>query len=487
MAAVCALDIGTTRIKALLLSEEARPGPVVSVPSVLASPGPGLVEVDAEALWRQALAALRAVASGGQGVEALAISNQRATVFLVDDAAHPCGPGLSWQDTRGARALAAWLDKVGRAHFVQTTGLVPSAIWSLAKVLWWQERTLPRGARIATVQDWLLRRLGAPEWVLDHANASLTGLLNVHSLAWDAGLLQAAGLLPGQLPSLVASGAYAGRLSAEVAQATGLPAGMPLIVGGGDQQCAALGAGALEPGTAAVSLGTAGVVSVPAGRAIVDPAQRLVGLAHVVPGRWVLEGLENTYGGAVSWARKLLGAGPVELAAEAPVGSEGLIFLPFLAGEGAPDYDSQARAVFVGLTLAHGRAAVARAILEGASVELARILSAARELAAVERVVASGGGAHFPLLLEMLAGLAGVPVALPPHPETSLVGAGLLAWVGLGRFPDAGSAARALAAPQEAAAPVPEAGAAYRALYDRYEATLAGLRRGGVLGEVHHG
>ena len=98
----------------------------------------------------------------------------------------------------------------GSDRFVQVTGLVPSTIWSLAKILWWRQRGLPRGARFATVQDWLLRRLGAPDWVLDHANASLTGLLNLRSRDWDVDLVRAAGLAPTQLPALAASGVPVG-------------------------------------------------------------------------------------------------------------------------------------------------------------------------------------------------------------------------------------------------------------------------------------
>jgi xylulokinase len=152
--------------------------------------------------------------------------------------------------------------------------------------------------------------------------------------------------------------------------------------------------------------------------------------------------------------------------------------LHYLAGSGAPDYDSAARAALLGLTLAHGRPEIARAILEGTSVELVRILDAARESVPIRRVVATGGGARSRLLLEMLANLAGVPVEVAPHVETTLIGAGILAWVSLGRWPDIAAAAAALPPPVETVAAEPEQRAAYRALYARYLATLADLRPG---------
>lgn len=481
MATVLAVDVGTTRVKACALSQEATLGALASAPAPVKAPQPGAVEVDAQALWETVLAVLREAAAAGPPAEALAIANQRATVLVTDDAGAPLAPGLSWQDTRGGEALSAWLDAVGRQAFAQATGLAPSVVWSLAKILWWREQGLPRGARFATVQDWLLRRLGARDWVLDHANASLTGLMNIHSLDWDERLLQTAGLRAAQLPALAPSGTPVGQLDSAVAAATGLAAGTPLILGGGDQQCAALGAGALEPGATSLTMGTAGAVSTALARATIDPQSRLVCLAHVIPGRWTLEGLQDAYGAALRWGSDLLGQDLTGLAADAPIGSRGLVCLPYLAGSGAPDHDSQARAAILGLTLAHGRSDVARAVLEGATVELVRILAAVQTLAPVGRLVANGGGARMGLLLEMLAGLAGTPVQVAAQVESSLVGAGLLAWVGLGRWPDALTAGASLPAPPQTVAPDSEQAAAYHDLYGRYLGALDSLRRGGLL------
>ncbi len=512
MATVCALDVGTSRIKALLLTEQLAPvQPPVIAPSVLSLPAPAVAEVDPEALWGQVLAVLRRVAGAGGRPEALAISNQRATALPTDDSGRPYGPALSWQDTRGSEDLQRWLDRVGRRRFAEITGLAPSTIWSVAKILWWVEQGLPAGARIATLQDWLLRRLGAPGWTLDHANGSLVGLMDIRKLTWDEDLLRAAGLTPGQLPALSPSGVRVGALSSQVAAATGLPAGMPLVLGGGDQQCSALGLGVLQPGTVAVNLGTAGVVGVPTGQPVIDPRGRLVCLAHVVRGRWVLEGLEETYGGAQHWGYDLLGRDPVELAAEAPLGSRGLLFLPYLAGSGAPDYDARAHGVVLGLSLAHTGSDLARALLEGITIELVRILDVARELLGAGRpapneatsaassrrqacepdsasskgprfaLVASGGGARRPLLLAMLSGLAGLPVTEAVETESSLVGAGLLAWVGLRRWPAAEQAAAVLPAGGKTIYPNPAEADTYRALYRRYLNALAALRQGGLL------
>ncbi len=392
MATVCAIDVGTTRIKAMILGEDLLPGPVVSGPSVLSTPLPGAVEVDAEALWSRILNVLQQAASASTDIAALVITNQRATVFPLDEAGVARAPGLSWQDTRGQQELDAWIGRVGRTRFVQVTGLVPSTIWSVAKILWWLREGMPSGTRFATVQDWLLRRLGAADWVVDHADASLTGLLNLRSLQWEQDLAKAAGLRSSQLSSLAASGTVVGRIDPQVARLTGLPTDTRLILGGGDQQCADLAAGVLESGVVAANLGTAGVINVVSDRPVVAPRGQLVCVAHVVPGRWVMEGLENSYGGTHGWGEKLLGERLTTLAADAPVGSHGLLCFPYLAGMGAPDYESAARAALLGITLAHGREDVARALLEGTTIELVRILEAAGESVEVHRVVASGGG-----------------------------------------------------------------------------------------------
>ena len=481
MAAICAVDIGTTRIKAMTFGEDMAPGGTVSAPSVLNTPLPGVVEIDADALWNQTLAVLQDLQSIAPPVDAVVITNQRATVFVVDEAGNAFGPGLCWEDSRGSEELASWVDSVGREHFTSTTGLVPSTIWSLAKILWLCRHGLPAGARFATVQDWLLRRLGAPDWILDHANASLVGLLNLHSLQWDADLTQLAGLSTAQLPALSPSAVRVGGISNDIAAATGLPAGLPLILGGGDQQCASLGLGVLHPGIVGVNLGTAGVVNVPADRLLIDPHGSLVTLAHVVPGRWILEGLAKTYGGAHRWGCGILNDELVNLAAQAPIGSHGLLCLPYFAGGGAPEYDSTLHGALLGLTLANGRADIARAVLEGTTVELVRILDAARTFIETNRIIVSGGGARSRLLLEMLANLAGVSVAVAPQSETSLIGAALLAWVGLGRWPDIAAASTVLPSPSEVLVPDPKLMEAYRSVYRCYRSALNDLCRVGVL------
>jgi xylulokinase len=481
MAAVLAMDIGSTRIKALALAADGTPERVHAVPSVLQMPRPGEAVVDADALWGQVLQLLRQAAETSPRPAALAISNQRATVFLLDEAARPLAPGLSWQDGRGAAEMAQFMAQVGTEHFRQITGLAPSVIWSLAKILWWRSRGLPAGARFATIQDWLLHRLGAEGWFIDPANASLTGLLAIRSLTWDPDLLRAAGVEPAQLPSLLPSATPVGVLSSDVALATGLPSGLPLILGGGDQQCADLGVGAIDAGQVSVNLGTAGVVSAPISQPAIDPLGRLVCLAHVRPGTWVLEGLEGSYGGAVQWGRRLLREDLPALAREVPMGSRGLLFYPYLAGSGAPDNDPRARGVLLGLTIAHDRADVARAVLEGVTLELVRILAAMRELAPVHQLLASGGGERERLLLDLLANCSDLPVACAPHPESSLIGAGLLAWVGLGRWPNVTSAVATLPTPTAWVRPDPQLAHSCGQLYSRYQATLERLRSGELL------
>lgn len=229
MAGVCAVDVGTTRIKAAILDEGPALTRVVSLPSVFSSPRPGWVEIDPEALWGQVASSVRQAAANVPAA-ALIIANQRATTLAVDASGRPLAPGLSWQDSRGAENLDSIVAAIGKDRFIRGTGLVPSVIWSLAKILWFQRQGLPSGVRFATVQDWLLKRLGSDQWVLDHANASLTGLMDISSLDWDDDLLQAAGLDRSQLPALVASGQPVRRVSPEAAAVLPAPAARVLPV-----------------------------------------------------------------------------------------------------------------------------------------------------------------------------------------------------------------------------------------------------------------
>jgi len=458
--------MGTTTVKAVLMDENGRVAGLAQAPAPPLTVWQGFLTFDAEAHQQIVFDVVRrARAHAGivpGGVAAIALGSQRATVVPVGPDGCAAGPALSWQDSSGDADVQALAERVGRAFYMDTTGLPPSCLWSLAKCLRLR-RECPAFAghrtRFALLHDYVLSRFGADGLLTDASNASVTGLMDVRSRSWSEPLLNAAGMRQAQWSEIRPAAAPAGRCSVAAAAACGLSAGTPLVVGGGDQQCATLGAGAHEAGDAALCLGTAAVLSCPLRAPVVRHGGGFFCTAHVVPDRWVLEGLHASFGSAVQWAMRLLacgsGAAFDALVAEAPPGADGLVFLPFLAGAASPDFDASRRAVFAGMGLAHTRAHMARAVIEGIACDLRRILDAAAQWVPLRRLLVSGGGLPGPAARQAFATLAGYPLHWAEDPQTTQLGTAMLAWTGAGKYGSLAEAAARMAAPFAAPASAP--------------------------------
>jgi sugar (pentulose or hexulose) kinase len=447
---VCCIDLGTTGIKAALC------GPGGNVESKVQAPADPGAEFDAAHTRAASLELIGRLMAGSrvppESVAAVSITSQRATIVPLARSGEPSGPAVSWQDTRCAPEVESFFLRFPAAHFQALTGLPPSALWSLSKILWIRERMPERfeaTARFCLLPDFVYTALGCQRLVTDLASASLTGMLDTRLLSWSPDILRAAGLSRDMLPGLVPSGTVIGAVSGSAAAATGLQAGTLLVAGGGDQQCAALGMGVVDPGDAGLCLGTAAVVSCPTAS---PPGETLHGKAfstvHAAPERWVLEGIHNTFGSALSWAAAALAFGSVEELehAAASASSSGCLFVPHLAGCGSPDFNPLAPGAFSGLTLSTTREAMARGVLEGVALETRRILDALDVGTAVTRLRVTGGASRSDLLPRILADMTGRELLLCAEPEATLVGAALLAWTGAGHYADSAAAARARAA-----------------------------------------
>jgi sugar (pentulose or hexulose) kinase len=483
---VCCLDLGTTHLKAALVDRRGRLAALARAPV----PDPA-AEFDASRLLLSACALVRRLLRAAPGraprVAALCVTNQRATLVAYPRRPGGRAPAFSWKDPRGADAFARFAARVGPARFRALTGLPPSALWSVGRLEWLRSARpeLRRAApRFGLLHDHALAGLGADGAFVDPSNASVTGLLDVRRMEWCPALLKAAGLPATRLPSLRPAGSPAGALSRAAAARTGLPAGTPLVVGGGDQQCAALGMGVIDPGQAGLCVGTVAVFSFPCSAPRAG-AQGFFLTAHALPDRWLLEGIHPSFGSCFQQPLALLGLNrPREVArlmARAGEGAHGAGFLPFLAGTGSPDFRAGARAAWFGLDAAHRREDLALCALEAAFLELRRVFEAAARLCPARRLTLSGGGARHPHLRQAVADVTGCRVASLADAEATLRGASVLAWTGAGRFASVAEAARALA-PRAAAETRP---GPRRARWERlYERHLQAVRALAPLDEV---
>lgn len=435
---VCCLDMGTSHIKAALLDDAGRVAALSFSPVPPSAPGTPPSEFDAAAHFRVACREIRRLTVAHRGiadrVKAIAVTGQRASIVpLYHDRTRPA---LGWSDTRGSAVLQRYRNRVANDQFRRLSGLPSSTLWSLAKILWLQQAPLRRRpARYALLNDYMLWRLGAPGLITDFSSASLTGLLDTRRLEWSPVLLRAAGLTEEHLPALAPSGMVVGSLASRVAARCGLRAGTPLVLAGGDQQCADLGMGVLDDDDAGICLGTAAVVTCPSARPITRQDSGIFCTVHVAPNRWVLEGIHGAFGSSLSWIRSVLSL-PSRIRQVIAAGSylNAPLFLPFLTGMGSPDFDPDVRGSFVGLDASHTANDLVRGVILGNALELRRILEAMGSFTSRRRLTITGGEARSRVAIQALADVTGCTLRVSSTPHATLLGAALLAWTATGRF-----------------------------------------------------
>ena len=487
---ILAIDIGTTACKAILTGPE---GSVVGMGQAeypTYHPRPLWAEQDPEDWWRAAVEATRtALEAAGEGpfdVAAIGLSSQRETVALTDAAGRPLARAISWMDRRGVEQVSRLVKKLGFEAIHRHTGMVPDATFTLAKLLWLKQHDPDLLARVRWLlqpRDFVAHRLTG-RFITDPSLASRTMMWEVEAGRWWEPAFDEVGISPERFPPVVASHAVIGRLSSEAASQLGLPAGVPVVAGGGDRCCEALGVG-LTSGQAMESTGTTSNLSTVASSLPDRRDPRLAYTAHVLPRHWLVEQGLNATGVILRWLRQLAysaeylraqqqGHDVYELmtaeAAEVPPGAEGLLLLPYFMGARAPRWQPLARGAVVGLTLEHGRAHLVRAAMESVAFELRaclRVLEGAG--LAPSRVVAMGGGARSRLWLEIKAAVLGVPLWVPRTDLAASLGATVLAGWGVGLFSDPVDTAQRLNLPRLTVEPDASLAAAYRPVIERYE------------------
>ncbi|MEO7083251.1 MAG: xylulokinase, partial [Gemmatimonadaceae bacterium] len=364
--------------------------------------------------------------------------------------------------------------------------------FTLPKILWLRNNEPEAFARLATVllaKDFIRFRLTGA-LATEPSDASATLMYDTARLRWSTEILDAVGLSHTLVPDVGGSSEVLGRVTDAAARLTGLRAGTPVVGGGADNACGAAGVGAVAPGEAVVSWGTSGTVLAPTAEPRVDPSLRAHTFCHVAPNTWYLMGVVLSAGGAFAWyrdqlARDLAGGDANERlneeAAAIPPGADGVTFLPYLQGERTPHRDASARGAFVGLSLAHTRAHLTRAVLEGVCFALRDSVSILQELGvAPAQMLLTGGGARSGFIRRLQASVYGVPVGTVDREEGPAYGAALLAAVGAGAFPDLSAAARATLTRGQLEYPDPAVHKAYDAPYARFRGAYPAAHPGAV-------
>lgn len=492
---VIGVDIGTTSTKAVAFTEDGAAGPSHGAGYALDEPSPGHAVQDSDAILDAVVESLRETVAqvGAERVEGLAFSSAMHGLIGLGADGRPLTPLVTWADTR-ARAQAERLRAgAGGLSLHRRTGTPLHPMSPLPKLVWFLEQEPSLCERVrhwVGIKEYVLSRL-CGVLVTDHSLASATGLLDLQRLAWDDEALAIGGVLPEQMADLVPTTTVLDGLLPDVARRTGLRADVPVVVGAGDGPLANLGLGAVRPGVAACSIGTSGALRVMVDRPAVDPLGRVFCYA-LTEHRWVIGGAINNGGLVLDWAGDALapdlGEEPedalLELAGQVPVGSGGLVMLPYLLSERAPHWSALPRGAYIGLTRAHRREHLVRAALEGVGQQLALVLASMRSAGMqVSEVRATGGLTRSDLVRRLLADVLGLDVGFPAGHEGSGFGAALLGMEALGIVESIDVAADLV---QLADVVRPDAGAAatyasllpvYSEVYDALVPTFSALRR----------
>ena len=479
--ALVGLDVGTTGVKALALSPD---GDVLATATrgyALSTPRPGWAEQDPGDWLRAAESALAEV-SAGREIAGIGLSGQMHGLVVLDETGTVIRPAILWNDQRTAVECAEIEDRIGLDRLIGLTGNRALPGFTAPKLLWLRRHEPEAYARIARVmlpKDYV--RLGLTgAWAIDASDASGTLLLDVGRRDWSAEVVDALELPREWLPPVLESPEVSGRVTKGRSDA--VSPGIPVAAGGGDQPAAAVGVGATRPGTLSVVLGTSGVVLAPLPAYAHDAEARVHAFCHARPDTWQAMGVMLSAAGSLQWLHDTLAKDvPFDaLVAEAaawPPGAEGLLFLPYLAGERTPHADPDARGAFVGLELRHDRGALVRAVLEGVAFGLADSLDLLRALGVeAARARISGGGARSRLWLEIVASVLGVPLELTESEEGSAFGAALLGGVAGGVFRDVDEAVARCVRVTSTVEPNTAWSDAYREAHERYRALYPALR-----------
>ena len=472
MGLLIGIDVGTSGTKVIACAESGEVLASAAAPHEIMQPRAGWSEQSPEGWWEATTRALREMCAGeavrGKAISAVGLSGQmHGSVFLgrealeAPESAPALRPALLWNDQRTAAQCAAIEEAVGgRLALVRRVGNAALTGFTAPKILWLREHEPETFARVGAVclpKDYIRLRLTG-ELATDVGDASGTLLFDPAARAWRRDVLDALGLDARLLPRALESAAVAGRVSARGAAQSGLPEGMPVAAGSGDNMTSALGCGVVGPGQVAAVLGTSGVVICHTDRPRVDDEGPTPGRMHTLcaadgtserAGGWLLTGCTLSAAGCVQWLREALfpERSYEELMAEAagaPPGSAGLVFLPYLTGERCPHPDPTARGAFVGLTSRHGRGHVVRAVIEGACFTMAQILGIMRSLGvAPPSIRVTGGAARSPRWRQILADCTGCAVVTTNAEEGPAYGAAALAAVGAGAYESVADVCRA--------------------------------------------
>ncbi|WP_322152672.1 xylulokinase [Paratractidigestivibacter sp.] len=478
------IDLGTSACKFLLMDEDGVIANVVSESYDVEYPRPGWSQQNPADWWEAVRRGIPALLVGHDAsqVAGIGCGGQMHGLVALDADDKVIRPAILWNDGRTVEQVRYLNEEVGTAKLLEWTGNIAYAGFTAPKILWMRDEEPDNYARIAHVmlpKDYL-NHLLTGAYATDVSDASGMLLLDVATRSWSAPMLELCGLTAEQLPHVFESYEKIGTLLPEVASELGLPEGVVVCAGAGDNAAAAVGTGCVGAGSMNVSLGTSGTVFIPtAGFSPVG--DRIHSFCHA-DGNWHLMGCILSAASCNAWwmgdvlgtddfAGEQAGIDAADASLDLPY------FLPYLMGERTPHNDTLARGAFVGMSMSTTRADFTRAVLEGVAFAIRDSVEIARSLGVdVAASTVCGGGAKSPLWLQMLVNVLGIELRLPTTEQGPGYGGALLAAVAAGVYPDVAAACDAVISVRATVAPDPAVVAAYEARYQAWRQMYPALK-----------
>jgi xylulokinase len=453
MSFILGIDLGTSSVKAILVSEGGEIIVSSSQGYPIYSPHPGWAEQEPEEWWESTIKAVgKAVHQSHtkpSQIKAVGLSGQTHGTVLVGKSLLPLRKAIIWMDQRSI-AQTRWLQKRLGKRLSGITGL-PVATGFMAPSLLWIRENEPRIWKkinqFLLPKDYIRLKLTG-DLASDVTDAGGTLLLDTEKRKWSSEILQKLEIPANFVSPLYESCQISGKITKNAAKEISLKEGTPVNGGGADQIMGAVGNGIVETGRAACSIGTGGLVVTPMDHPRLAPDVGLHTIPHAIPGKWILMGAILSGGSSLNWFhRQVISGEEKNLKSENsyqslfrevspnPAASKGLIFLPYLKGERTPYLDPQAKGAFIGLNLQHNRRDLTRAIMEGVVFALRQSLEKFKELGIeITSVTTWGGGARNKIWQQIQADIFNLPILISPTQEGSAYGAAITATVSIGIF-----------------------------------------------------
>lgn len=456
MAYIIGVDIGTSGTKTVLFDESGKVIASKTIEYPMYQPKNGYAEQDPKDWADATVNTLKAVVSQSgvskDDIKGIGLSGQMHGLVMLDKDNEVIRNSIIWCDQRTAKEVEEMNAKLGERKLIEITANPALTGWTAAKILWVKNnepQNYERCRHILLPKDYI-RFILTGEYATEVSDASGMQLLDVPNRCWSDEILSTLEIDKSLLGKVYESCEVTGTLTKKMAELTGLNEGTIVVGGAGDNASAAVGTGVVEDGKAFTTIGTSGVVFAHTSSISIDALGRVHTCCAAVPGAWHVMGVTQGAGLSLKWFRdnfcgseketaKLMGVDEYYLmdkeAETVEVGSNRLLYLPYLMGERTPHLDPNARGVFFGLSAMHTKKDMLRAVMEGVSYSLRDCVEVFREMKIdINDMMACGGGGSSPLWRSMLADLYNCPVKTLASKEGPALGVALLASVGAGIY-----------------------------------------------------